>query len=368
MNSSYDEISNFLLSFRDNNWEIQIFPHVRVDGDCLGSAAALATALLMLRIKAKIYLAEEIPPNLLFMELSANLFTVCKEPGEKYCAVQGAVVAVDCSADNRMGKAGSIFSAAAEKIIIDHHLIGERVDVVSEDNMNFHAQTGETSRSRIPLCLQMIVPDASSTAELMYHLLRNMEEKTKVQLITEKTANYLMIGIQSDTGRFSHHNTTPSALRTAAALMEAGANVYENSVSLFNNIAISALEMNTKLLADAEYYGNGQIAVAVVPRKILDQYLADESAVDGLADSLRNVKGVLISIVLRETKSNSLRVNIRTNTPVSAAEFAAYFGGGGHKNAAGFAVSNMDIKTLRAALIDYAKKQLKSIDSCSCLS
>ena len=60
-----------------------------------------------------------------------------------------------------------------------------------------------------------IVPEASSTSELIYTLLDR-------EKITRFAAEALYMGIVHDTGVFRHSNTAPETLETAADLLRRG--------------------------------------------------------------------------------------------------------------------------------------------------
>lgn len=350
MNPSYGEMADFILSFRGSDKEIQIFPHIRVDGDCLGSAAAVTVVMEELGIRSRIFLSEPIPENLLFMGIPTELYEIYNEKEHTdYCMRQTAAMAVDCSCASRMGNAGKLFSNAKKEMIIDHHLIHKENTVYSHQ---------ESTPKTMNQC-NLILPEMSSTAEVIFYLIRNLEQKTGNKLVNQKIANYLMIGIQSDTGRFSYQNTTPSSLRVAADLMENGANVYENSISLFEASDILEVQMIAEILSAAQFYENGKIAVAVVLRETLNRFGANEGAIEGLAGTLRNMRGVVISIVLRELEQGDIRGNIRTNEPLSAAELARSFAGGGHQNAAGFVSSKMEMNDLIAAMVKQAQLNIR---------
>src|SRR6266508_4111214 len=69
--------------------------------------------------------------------------------------------------------------------------------------------------------INLIVPDASSTGEVLRDLFRELDVE-----LTPEIAEALYIALVTDTGRFQYANTTPKALRLAAELVEAGADVH----------------------------------------------------------------------------------------------------------------------------------------------
>ena len=69
--------------------------------------------------------------------------------------------------------------------------------------------------------VNLVVPDASSTAEIVRDILRELDVE-----LTPQIAEALYVGLVTDTGRFQYTNTTPKSLRLAAELVEAGADVH----------------------------------------------------------------------------------------------------------------------------------------------
>ena len=56
---------------------------------------------------------------------------------------------------------------------------------------------------------------------------------------------------------------------------------------------------------------------------------------EGIVNQLRNIKGISCAIFMYQTGVLEYKVSLRSDDSVNVAEVAAYFGGGGHKKAAG---------------------------------
>ena len=107
------------------------------------------------------------------------------------------LLAVDCANESRIADP-EVLGRVPLSIDVDHH----------HDNTRFGR-------------INLIVADASSTGEVLRDLFREL----KVEL-TPDIAEALYIALVTDTGRFQYTNTTPKALRLAAELVEAGADVH----------------------------------------------------------------------------------------------------------------------------------------------
>lgn len=332
MSESAAAIAGHLLLLTDSSKEVQIFPHVRVDGDCLGSSAAIALVLNELNIRARVYMDEPIPERLAFIGLDPSLFEVFDPyKWDAYLEKQGSVIAVDCSEASRMGRSGNLFAHGTDYLVIDHHI-----------------SSGQSQG------LRYIEPKAAATAELVLEIIHLLEEKTGSKLLNADVSNCLMIGLQSDTGRFSYQNTTPKTFRAAAELLENGANVYINAYNLFDVTNVERMRLTAMALSGAKFFCGGKIALTVVTQDMIRECQASEDASDGLAASLRDIKGVIASFAVRETSDGEIRVNVRSYLPFDAAAFAAKFGGGGHQRAAGFSMQNVSSSEVSDIIIEKA--------------
>ena len=100
MQETMNEYSGLVLAYlpSDKEKEVQIFPHARVDGDCVGTAVALASSLRKLGYRAQVILDWQIPPRLSFMNVPDDLITVVTDDNEQEIrSRQGLAFAVDCS-------------------------------------------------------------------------------------------------------------------------------------------------------------------------------------------------------------------------------------------------------------------------------
>src|SRR3989440_11709081 len=169
--------------------------HENPDGDALGSILATKLALDQLGKDSVMYLYGDapLPAEYSFMPLADLRRRLPDDWRER------VLVAVDCANESRIGPDREPLVGAPLVLDIDHH----------HDNSRFGR-------------LNLIVPNASSTGEV----LRDLFSELGVELSPE-IAEALYIALVTDTGRFQYTNTTPKALRLAAELVEAGADVHQ---------------------------------------------------------------------------------------------------------------------------------------------
>jgi phosphoesterase RecJ-like protein len=284
-----------------------VVTHENPDGDALGSLLAATLALRQLGKDAIMYLPGRtpLPSEYGFMPLG----DLVREPPED--AAARVLFAVDCAKAERIGDDAAV-SRAPLVVDVDHH----------HDNTRF----GD---------LNLIVADASSTGEV----LRDVFAELEVEL-TPALAEPLYIALVTDTGRFQYANTTPKALRLAAELVEAGADIHQVFQQVYESVEFAKLKLLARALARAEVLEGGRIVVSHLVRTDFGEVGASEPYSEGIIDYLRAVEGAELAVLIREQLNEdaaaykgSLRSSI-DELDVSA--IARRFGGGGHRQAAGF--------------------------------
>jgi phosphoesterase RecJ-like protein len=282
--------------------------HENPDGDALGSILAMKLALEQLGKDAFLYLSGVIPlpSEYDFMDLAELSRTLPDEAAER------VVLALDCANVRRLGPDPTLVERSPLVVDIDHH----------HDNSRFGN-------------VNLIVPGASSTGEILYDLF----EELGVEL-TPEIAEALYIALVSDPGRFQFSITTPKALRMAAHLVEAGADVHQVFQDVYENVAFAKLKLLAKALENARVYEGGRVIVADLERDDFAEAGAEEPFAEGIIDFLRSVEGAEVVALIREPPTQNgptRRVSLRTRGEgIDVSAIARKSGGGGHPQAAGF--------------------------------
>jgi len=284
-----------------------VVTHENPDGDALGSLLAASLALRQLGKDAVMYLAGEtpLPREYAFMPLDD---LVREAPAD---ASDRVLLAVDCAKEDRIGDEAAL--ARAKLVLnIDHH----------HDNTRF----GDAN---------LIVADASSTGEV----LRDVFAELGVEL-TPELAEPLYIALVTDTGRFQYANTTPKALRLAAELVEAGADIHAVFQEVYESVEFAKLKLLARALGRAEVLEGGRIVVSHLVRDDFGAVGASEPYSEGIIDYLRAVEGAELAALIREQLnqgSHAHKGSLRSSIDeLDVSVIARRFGGGGHRQAAGF--------------------------------
>jgi bifunctional oligoribonuclease and PAP phosphatase NrnA len=282
--------------------------HENPDGDALGSILATKLALDRLCNDAVMYLYGEapLPAEYRFMELAELHRRLPDDWRER------VLVALDCANETRPGPDPELLAGTALVIDIDHH----------HDNSRFGK-------------LNLVVPTASSTGEV----LRDLFAELGVEL-TPEIAEALYIALVTDTGRFQYSNTTPKALRLAAELVEAGADVHRIFQWVYETVQFAKLKLLARALERAQIYDGGRLVVSYLLRTDFTDIGAAEAYSEGIIDYLRAVEGADMAALIREPPRSdgpARRVSLRASTDeLDVSAIARKSGGGGHRQAAGF--------------------------------
>ena len=280
---------------------ILIFPHVNMDGDALGSAAAVCRALRKMGKTCWILLEDEIPRNLRFLDSGLCTYD------QNLVAVQDISLCLDCGDISRFLKRKEKFLEGRISICIDHH------------------------RTTEPFCdYNYVDPDAAATGQLIYHLLEAMGSD-----IDSDMADALFTAITTDTGNFQYSNTNRECHEIAAVLYDLGVDVPGVSQQIYESARLERIRLHAEALAQLRIFADGQAAMAVVTQEMLKKTGAGMDETEGIVDKLRSIDGVEIAVLVKEDAEERIKLSLRAKRYADVAEIAGHLGGGGHVRAAG---------------------------------
>ena len=285
-----------------------VVAHENPDGDALGSLLGATLGLRALGKDALMYLAGDapLPGEYGFLALGDLRRDVPDDIESR------VVLALDCANESRIGPEPGLLERASLVINVDHH----------HDNNRFGG-------------LNLIVADASSTAEIVRDLLRELDVA-----LTPQIAEALYVALVTDTGRFQYTNTTPKSLRLAAELVEAGADVHAIFKQVYETVQFAKLKLLARALDRAQLFEDGRLVVSYLVRGDFADAGAEEPYSEGIIDYLRQVEGTEMVALIREPPRDdgpAHRVSLRSSRDeVDVSAIARKAGGGGHRQAAGF--------------------------------
>lgn len=275
--------------------------HVRPDGDCVGSCMGLYLYLKEVypQISTDVYL-EGVPEAYRMIEGTDEVKSQVAD-GDVY----DLFICLDCGDVQRLGFSGVLFENAKETLCIDHHISNE---AFADHNY--------------------IVPDASSTSELVYTLLDDGK-------ISKFVAEALYMGIAHDTGVFQYSCTSPETMEIAAKLMRKGINSSEIIDKTYYEKTYIQNQILGRALLESMLIMDKKCIVSVIRQKSMKFFQAEPADLEGIVSQLRQTKDVEVAIFLHEMSPQKFKVSLRSKGKVDVSEIAKYYGGGGHVRAAG---------------------------------
>ena len=208
--------------------------HELPDGDALGSLLAMHLALVQLGKDSVMALVgpAPLPGEYGFLELEERgLLRSLPED-----AAGRVLVAVDCAQETRL--TDPAFSM--------------RPSWSTSTTITTTPASGRSTSSS---------PDASSTAEVLADVFAELGVS-----LTPEIAEALYAGLVTDTGRFQYANTTPKALRLAAELLEAGADIQRIFQGVYESMQFAKMKLLARALDRATLYHDGRVVVSYLLR------------------------------------------------------------------------------------------------------
>lgn len=305
---TYTQAARWLLE-RD---DFLLLTHVRPDGDTVGCAAGLCTALRELGKQA----------HVLYNPETTSIFTPYLEgliAPEGY--VPGTVVSVDVAAR-------SLFPDNARQYLT-------RVDLAVDHHPSQEFFAKET-------CLD---DRRAACGELVYDIVRTWGP------VSREAALPLYVAVSTDCGCFAYSNTSAASHRVAAELMETGIDFYPVNRRHFRTKSLKRLKIEGMLTAGMDLYDGGRTAIVSLTLDMLAQVGAREEDIDDISAFVGQIEGVKTGVTLRELRPGVCKISLRTDPgDLNASHVCAILGGGGHAAAAGATVEAGVAETKEAVL------------------
>lgn len=314
---------------------IAIVTHTNPDGDAIGSSLAWAETLRRWGHTVQCLVPNRFPSFLDWMEGIGEVIIAKEAPEVATEAINSAevVFVMDLNKIDRLDSMTEPLEASsAPRILIDHHLM-------PPDDY----------------ALQFSYPNLCSTAFVTYKLIEAM---CGTDCITRSMAENLYAGIMTDTGNFAFSFLTPDLMRAVAVLIEQGLDIPKVYTAVYNSYTASRVKLlGYSLGRKMELIEEGKAAYMSLTEREMRRYNFQLGDSEGFVNYPLTIVGVKISAIFIETRK-FIRVSLRSRgDEVDVNIFARrYFGGGGHKNAAGgksFVSVEKTIEHFKSAVAEY---------------
>jgi phosphoesterase RecJ-like protein len=278
--------------------------HARPDGDSIGSQLALAFALDALGKPVRIVNADRAPDH--YQDF----------PGMDRIEIAGAVPP-DLEADALIVLECSELSRTGVRGLDDHFII----------NIDHHGG------NRMYGMLNWFDESAAACGEMVFDVIRELNVE-----LTREIATHIYLAILTDTGSFHHSNITPRTFEICRRTVEAGVNPAIMARRIFDSNSFGKLKLIGALLDSMELVDAGRLAVLYLDDAMLEACGCTHNDTEGLINLPLTAREIQAVVFFKAGSDGTVRVSMRSKYDVDVRVVATAYGGGGHKNAAGFTV------------------------------
>jgi len=317
--------------------------HTNPDGDCLGSELALGMMLAKMGKEVFTINVGSYSKELLFLPgvEKAKLF----KGGDMLPGGFDVIFILDSGGISRLEEMEAPVAALLRQkngpvlINIDHHT----------GNGNF----GD---------INWVDKTKAAVGEMVFQLIKYCGVK-----VDRKIATNLYVSLDTDTGHFRFESTSPATHLIVAELLATGINISEIYKRIYEGKTYGEMKLFVECLSRIKLTPDGRIAWSVLTREMYKKFKSGPSDSQNYISQIKIIDGVKVAVLFRETQKDPLavKVSIRTDSSIDAAELVRPLGGGGHSRASGVTMRPPIDKACKQ-LIQYIQKHSFLLDNKQC--
>lgn len=300
--------------------------HVGPDGDAIGSVLALAGLLRALGKEEITCACHDPVPKLYDWLPGAETFKLGTELSETV----DLLVICDVARFERIGSVADAVPSNQQTLVLDHHLEEK------PEGTHYFIDAGYASASGI-------IVDLFEAASLP---------------IPYDAAVAAYVGLATDTGGFRFSNTNPKAHARAGQLISTGIDVFDITTRVFDTLSRPKFELLRHALNRMTITCGGSVAYTSITLADMKECKASSEDIEGIVNYGRNVEGVTVGVLFRETDESTVKVSLRSRAPFNSAEVLKPLGGGGHAGAAGVTLQ-MNVQEAQDLVLNTIEEALK---------
>lgn len=309
-----------IREFIDLSNTIALISHTNPDSDNLGSLTALAESLRQFGKNVTAISIDPIPYNLKFLY---GIDKLTQDWNGEY----DLLISLDSSSLDRFGKAIDIVEHSKYKINIDHHIT---------NNLNFD--------------INIVKADYSSTGEVLYEVIKENDLP-----IDKNIGESLFTAISGDSGSFKYDSVTSRTFKYAAELTELGIDKNKINTNLYAKNKLAKIKVLSLIVERMKVVEDKKFIYSYILKEDLNRLNAEQADVEGSAEYLRDIDGMEVSLILKETDTG-FKGSLRSKFDYDVSKLAMKFDGGGHKKAAGFNIDEKNLEiTIEKILENYGQ-------------
>jgi phosphoesterase RecJ-like protein len=284
------------------------------DGDAVGSSLALYHYLMSFDKKSiKAVVPNNFPAFLKWMPGAGDIVVYEQYPdfATRLIGEADILFCLDFNAVKRVGKlASAVIASDARKVMIDHH----------PDPEDF--------------CRAVFsYPEMSSTSELIFRVICALGD---LDLIEKDAAECIYTGMMTDTGSFGYNSNNAEIYIIISELIKKGIDkdeIYRKVNQVYSESRLRL--MGYVLYEKMKTYPDKKTAVFTLTREELNRFGYKSGDTEGFVNLPLSIGGISFSAFFRE-ETNMIKLSLRSAGDFPCNTFAAaYFNGGGHRNASG---------------------------------
>jgi phosphoesterase RecJ-like protein len=298
-----------VIDFIERNDKFILTAHETPDGDAIGSECAMAMVLKGMGKSVKIFNSDATPEKFNFIDVDKDIKLLKNKTQLPKNLGEYVLFILDTNDTNNIGVVSEmVMPFVKEHFIIDHH---DSEIVVQSGNL--------------------IQRGASSTAELLYQLFLEMNVPLDLNI-----AYAIYTAIVYDTGSFVYPKTTAITFKIAHKMVAMGVNPNTVFARVYECNSISSVILESKVLATLSLELHNHVAIQIMTKETILESGSKYEEADQIINIPLKAEAIRVSIFFKQDTNGLLRCSLRSKGDIDVVEIARSFGGGGHKNAAGF--------------------------------
>lgn len=303
---------------------IVVLCHESPDGDAVASSLSVMHAVAKLGKEADVIIPEY---SKVFDFLPGADKILQKGRTNKY----DLAISVDCSDLKRLVGGKEYFETAKRTIEIDHHSVNSMFA-----DFNYVDPVA-------PACCQVLI---------------GMFEYFGID-IDKELGTCLLTGIITDTGGFQYSSVTSDTFEFAAQLLRKGVNISKICQEVLRTKTKAHCQLEKLIYERLEFIENGKVAITYLTLKDYAEYSNDMGDDEGLVESIRDIEGVEVAVLLKEKENGGFKISMRSKDNVNVSDICLLLGGGGHPRAAGCFITG-DVSQAKTKVINTIKQQINN--------
>lgn len=312
---------------------ILLTTHENPDGDGLGSASAMYYHLQEVGKECRIINCSDLPVEYDFLNQNIIFELYDVKEHDEWLEKCDLAIIFDVGDFKRVrGIKDAINRNEIKTINIDHH-------PHSDDH---------------PFSLNVVDTNAAATGAIVFDYLKMARKKP----MTKNMCEGLYTAIMTDTGSFRYSNTDAKCHEIAIECLKAGVETSRIYQRVYETKPQGGVRLLARVIDNITFDSGGELAWFSIDQKMLEAANASSKDVDGFTDFVRSIKGVEVAVMVFQNGTNSCRINFRSKGKYAINDVAKYFGGGGHRFAAG-AIVKGNKETIIPLVVTETKASLE---------